>query len=83
MRGLAAGLRQRPFAERQDQAAVFRHRDEHRRRHHALDRMAPARQRLEAGDDVALQVDDRLVVQLELVALDRLAQIHLDLRAGR
>ncbi len=29
--------------------------------------------------DVALQVDDRLIVQLELVPLDRLAQIHLDL----
>ena len=71
--------RQRPFAERQDEAAVLGDRDEHGRRNHALDRMVPPRERLEAGHDIAAQIDDRLVVQLELAALDRLAQIHLDL----
>ncbi len=76
---LRQASRQRPFAERQNEPAVLRHRDEDRRRHHALDRVTPSRQRLEAGDDVALQVDDRLIVQFQLVALDRLAQIHLDL----
>ncbi len=78
-RGAPASLGQRPGAERQDEAAVLGHRDEHGRRHHAPDRMAPAGERLEAGHHIAPQVDDRLIVQLELLALDRLAQVHLDL----
>ena len=45
-------------------------------RHHALTRMMPARQRLEAGD-LAVDMRLRLVVQREFVARDRRAQILL------
>ena len=45
-------------------------------------RMTPAHQRLEAGDLAALDVDERLIEQLELAVLDRLAQIELDDAAG-
>ena len=41
--------------------------------------MLPADQRLEAGDLAAGEGDDRLVVEGELLALDRLAQLLLDL----
>ena len=40
--------------------------------------MVPAQQRLEAGDLAARDVDERLVVQLELVGEQRLAQIELE-----
>ena len=41
--------------------------------------MGPARQRLEAGERLAVQRDDRLVVDLDLVALDRGQQLALEL----
>ncbi len=42
----------------------------------------PARQRLEAGDPAAGQVDDRLEVDLEQLVLDRRAQLVLPAQAG-
>ena len=45
--------------------------------HEAALGMVPAHQRLEAADLVALEIDDRLVVQLELAVGERLAQIEL------
>ena len=50
-------------------------------RHDAALGMVPAQQRLEAADLVALEVDDRLVVELELAVRQRLAQIELQLAA--
>src|SRR5262249_14456637 len=47
----AARLGQRPLTELQDQAGVFRYRDEHTRWDHASHRMVPPRKRFKAGDD--------------------------------
>ena len=44
--------------------------------------MMPAQQRFAAADLVAFQIDQRLVVQLELVVRERLAQVELE-RAAR
>src|SRR5262245_38283094 len=44
--------------------------------------MVPAQQRLEARNPAGLQVQDRLVMDLELAVSDRLAQIELE-RAAR
>ena len=49
-RGLRAGRRQHPFAELVDQAGVFGDRNEFGGRDHAALGMAPAHQRLAAGD---------------------------------
>ena len=79
------GLLDDPLADRLDQAGLLRQRDEVERRHHAAVRVLPADQRLDADDRDALpalmqrgmragEVDHRLVVEDELVAVDRLAQ---------
>ena len=44
---------------------------------------SPAHQRLEAGDLAAAQGDQRLVVERQLVALERLAQLALDLEPAQ
>ena len=44
-------------------------------------RRVPAQQRLEAGDGAVAQVEERLVVQLELVVLERAAQRVLERQA--
>ncbi len=63
--GFRAGCAQHPLADLDDQAGIFRHRDEGGRRDHAAFRMAPAHQRLAAGYAIALQLDQRLVMDLE------------------
>ena len=40
--------------------------------------MVPAHERLDAGDPIGLQVDDRLVPDDELVAVERVPQLALD-----
>jgi hypothetical protein len=40
--------------------------------------MAPAQERLEAADALALEVIDRLIMQLELILGERLAQVGLE-----
>ena len=75
--GLGAGGSQHPFAEFDDQAGIFRDGDEFGRRDHAALGMAPAQQRLAAGDLVARQIDQRLVVDLEAAVDQRLAQVAL------
>ena len=76
--GIGAGLLQNPFAQRHDQAGLFGDRDELDGRHHAPFGMMPADEGLAAGDLAAFDVDDRLIVELELVVHDRLAQIQLE-----
>ena len=56
-------------------------RDEHRRAHHAAQRVAPADQRLGRGDLQAGGIDLGLVEELELLALDGLAQFAQQLGA--
>ena len=43
--------------------------------------MAPAHQRLDPHDLLALEVDDRLVDEEELVRLERVGQVHLQVHA--
>ena len=74
---LGAGGPQHPFAELVDQAGILGHRNEFGGRDHAAFGMAPAQQRLAAGDLVAREIDQRLVVDLEAAVGQRLAQILL------
>ena len=77
-RRLAAGLAQRPFAERNNEAALLGDRDKGRRRHHAPGRAVPAGQRLEA-DDFAGDVKLRLVVQQQFAMRDCMPQVELQI----
>ena len=78
---LPAGLLDHPLADRHDAAAGLRDRDEGARQHQAAGRMVPADQRLQPDDRSGFRSDLRLIVQLELVALDRVAQILGDRHA--
>ncbi len=71
---LAYRLAQHPFADLQDLAALFGNRDEVGRRHHAEFGMLPAQQRFGADDAAILEADLGLVVQFQLIALERTAQ---------
>ena len=66
-RRLDAGAVQDPFAERDDHAGLLGDRDEHRGRHFSAHRMFPAHQRLAGRHPAGAQVDQRLVVQPELL----------------
>ena len=78
LRGLAAGRLEHPFAERNDQAGLLGERDEFGRRDRCRDRMAPAHQRFEAAIARVARVEQRLVVDLELLFAQRLAQVDLE-----
>ena len=78
---LARGLLQHHRADRADQAGLLAQADEHIRRDQAAARMAPAHQRLGAHQTAAADLHPRLVVHLELVALDGHPQILLELDA--
>ena len=78
---LARRLADRPLAQRHDQPGLLGERDELAGRHE--DAVAlPAHQRLDADHAHAAGVDLGLVVQDELVALDRLVQRALELDLG-
>ena len=62
-------------------AVLLGQRDEVRRRDEAARRVVPAGERLEAGQRLAVERDDRLVVDVDLVALDRAQQLALELEA--
>ena len=76
LHGFHAGLAQDPAAEIDDQAHVFGDRNDIDRRHRAAHRMIPAQQRLAGGDLSRLEIDQRLVEQLELLVRQRLAQVE-------
>ena len=78
----AAGFAQHPFADRQDQAGLFRQRDEFTRAYHTLRRVRPADQGLEALQPVCTQVVKRLEVQFEPAIADREPQIEFHLAAS-
>ena len=71
---LGAGLLQHPLAQRHDQAVLLGQRDELRGEQQAQLRMAPAHQRLGADRRAGPGIHDRLVVELELLPLERAAQ---------
>ena len=54
-------------------------RDERERRDEPAGRVLPADERLEPDDPAGREVDDRLVVEPQLVALERAAQVVLEL----
>ena len=75
---LPAGGAENPEADREDEARLLGHRDEGRGRDQAPLRVIPAQQGLEPGDPTGREHDDRLVVDLELAALDRPPQVGLE-----
>ena len=82
-RCLLDGLAQHPFADRDDEAALFGHRDEVGRRDVAELGVAPAQQRLGAAHHAAAQFDLRLVVQLEAPLRQRLPHRVVEPHAGQ
>ena len=75
---LPAGLAQHPLADRHDEAALLRDRNELRRQNKPERRVIPADQNLAAGHGPADEVDLRLVMQHELVLLHGAAQVVFD-----
>ena len=75
-------LAQRPLAHGHDEPGLLGKRDELAWRDHVALRGAPAHQRLEARKLVALQVQERLVVELELPVGEGSTQVPLELVAG-
>ena len=73
--GIQAGLPQDPVAERQHQGARFREPEEPVGRQKAFRRMMPAHECLDAADAAGPCIDDRLIMQFEFVAHDRVAQL--------
>src|SRR5216684_1308861 len=76
---LPARLAQHPPADGQDEPRLLRQRDELGRREQPATGMLPAHQRLRAGDLAGRQRHHRLVVETELAALQRAAQVGLEL----
>nr|WP_056395588.1 hypothetical protein [Massilia sp. Root418] len=66
---------QHPAAQRHDQAAVFRHRNEFGRRNKAMLGVVPAQQRLGPHHGFGGAVELRLVVHGQLAAAERAAQV--------
>ena len=80
--GGRAGGAQHPLPERDDQPGLLGERNELAGRDHAALRMPPADQRLEARDLLAAGLGLRLVVDLELLLGERLAQVVFQHAAG-
>ena len=77
----SAAFDERPLAEVHDEPRVLCEGDELARRELAEGRMLPADERLVAGDLVAVEVYDCLVIEPELSAADPVAQLRDSLRA--
>ena len=81
VRGPGSGVRasppQNPFAKRHDKTGCLRKRNELVRCDQTLGRMAPPDQRLDAAKRSRLRIHDGLVMQLEFLSLDGVAQLDL------
>ena len=77
--GVRTSLPQYLFAEGNDQAALLRQRDELARQDQTARGVAPAHQRFHHGELVALDLQHGLVVELEFVAGNGLAQVIFQL----
>src|SRR5215468_3866050 len=73
-----AGSPQDPFAERNDQAAVLRQRDELVGVEQSSRGVAPPDERLDASGALARDVEDGLVVKLELLKHDAAPHVVLE-----
>jgi hypothetical protein len=78
---LQARLAQHPVTDRHDEAGFLGDGKELLRRQDAVDGMVPAQQRFEAGHRGAGERDDWLIKQLQLLAVDRMAQVRFDRQA--
>src|SRR6185312_12283554 len=78
----AGGLVHRPSAERQNQAALLCDRDELGWADLAAIFMVPAGKRFEASNPPRLEIDERLIEQLELILLERPPKLCLDREAA-
>ena len=74
---LGARGAQHPVSQRNDEAGLFGERDEIVGLDHAAGRMLPADERFESGNDAGRDFYDRLVVDDELLALERLTHVAL------
>ncbi len=79
--GFAAGLLHHPLADRHDQTGVLRQRNELAGTDRAVDVAGPAHQRFEADNLFGVGIDHRLVVERQLVVLERIAQREFELTA--
>ena len=70
-RGLHARFAEHPRADRHDEPALLRDRQELVGREHAAHRVLPPQQRFEPDDLRRLEADERLIVHVELVADER------------
>src|SRR5207237_535890 len=70
-----------PRTDRDNQPGILGDGNEIGWRNEAAGRVTPADQRLERADAVLLEVKQRLVVELELAALDRQPKVGLKLAA--
>ena len=80
-RALQAGFAQDEVADLDDQPHLLGHRNELRRRDHAAHRMRPAQQGLAGRDALGVHVQQGLVVDLEGVGGQRIAQVQLQVAA--
>ena len=80
--GLPDRLLQDPAAERHDQPGVLGERDEPVGAEHAVLRMQPAHQRLGAAHAAVAEVDQRLVLDEELAAVQGRRAAPWSARAG-
>jgi hypothetical protein len=76
--GLPARFAQDPAPDRQNRAARLGDRNEFARLQQSALRVTPADQRFHAGDRAALQVDLRLIMQRELLSLNRVSEVVFD-----
>ena len=81
-RDLGEGLAHGPRGQGEDHSGLLGQTEEARRRKSAEMRMLPTDQRFRAGDTAGVEVKDRLVMQNELLALDRSPQTALEKRRG-
>src|SRR5580704_17852378 len=79
--GVFASLPEHPFAERHDQPDFLGDRNKFVGADQTPLRVIPAQQRLEATDLAARKLDKRLIVELELVGQQRLAQVEFQTAA--
>src|SRR5205814_7830255 len=74
---LGARRVQDPFADRDDEARLLRDRNELTRKEETARRVDPAQEGLAAGDRSPLERHERLVVEHELGAFQRVSEILL------
>src|SRR5206468_3329819 len=68
-----------PIAQRHNKTAALSKRNKVGGRDHATSGVKPPQQRFEAGYIARLRIDERLIVQLELAAIERSSQIGFEL----